>query len=74
MQRPQPPTQPSSSAYADALTQAADDLEEALAAIRDETTEGNLTPAAAASERAGLLERHLKRLEQLRAEHLGGTP
>jgi hypothetical protein len=61
------------SAYADALTLAADRLEDALAAIRAETAVGNLTPAAAATERAGLLERHLKHLEQLRAEHLGGT-
>lgn len=57
--------------YADALTQAADDLEDALAAIRAETTAGRVTPAAAATERAGLLERHLARLEQLRREYLG---
>lgn len=60
-------------AYADALAQAADALEDALAAIRAEQYAGRVTPAAAATERAGLLERHLKHLEQLRAEHLGGT-
>ncbi len=60
------------SAYAAALAQAADDLEDALAAIREETRAGRVTPADAATERAGLLERHLARLEQLRAEYPGG--
>ena len=59
------------SAYADALSQAADDLDDALAAIRAEQYKGRLAPAQAATERAGLLARHLARLEQLRAEHLG---
>ncbi len=59
------------SAYAEALSEAADDLDDALAAIRAETTAGRVTPAEAAAERAGLLERHLARLERLRAEHLG---
>jgi hypothetical protein len=58
--------------YATALAQAADDLDDALACIRAETTAGRVTPAEAAAERAGLLERHLARLEQLRREHLGG--
>ena len=67
-------TQPTNSAYAEALTEAADNLEDNLAAIRAESMAGRLTPAAAAAERATLLERHLKHLEQLRAEPLGGTP
>ena len=70
MQSTPSPTSP----YADALSRAAEDLDEALAAIRAESEAGRLTPAAAAAERAGLLERHLKHLEQLRAEHFGGTP
>ena len=60
------------SAYAEALSQAADDLEDALACIRAETTAGRVSPAEAAAERADLLQRHLARLEQLRREHLGG--
>jgi len=61
-----------SSAYAAALAGAADDLDDALLAIREETRAGRVSPAEAASERAGLLARHLARLEQLRREHLGG--
>ena len=57
--------------YAAALAQAGDDLEDALSAIRAETTAGRVSPAEAAAERAGLLERHLARLERLRAEHSG---
>lgn len=59
-------------AYCEALCEAADDLDDALAAIRAETTAGRVTPAEAAAERCGLLTRHLERLERLRAEHLGG--
>ena len=58
--------------YAEALAEASDDLDDALAAIRAETTAGRVSPAEAATERAGLLSRHLARLEQLRHEHLGG--
>lgn len=57
------------SARADALALAADDLDDALAAIRAETTAGRVTPAEAATERAGLLERHLRRLELIRADY-----
>jgi hypothetical protein len=57
--------------YAEALAEAADDLDDALAAIRAETTAGRVTPAQAATERAGLLERHLERLRKLRADYLG---
>jgi hypothetical protein len=57
--------------YAAALAAAADDLEDALAAIRAETTAGRVTPAEAAAERCGLLERHLEHLEQLRRVYLG---
>ena len=61
-----------SSAYYDAMRDADEALQDALACIRAETTEGNLTPAEAAAERCGLMERHLAELERLRAEHLGG--
>jgi hypothetical protein len=54
-------------AYAEALSLAANDLDDALAAIRAETTAGRVTPAEAAAERAGLLERHLARLAEIRA-------
>jgi len=57
------------SAYADALAQAADDLDDALLAIREETRAGRVSPAEAAAERAGLLSRHLSRLEDLRRQH-----
>jgi hypothetical protein len=39
-------------------------LEDALAAIRAETTAGRVTPAEAATERAGLLQRHLAEVER----------
>jgi hypothetical protein len=58
--------------YADALSQAADDADDALAAIRDQQREGKITTAEAAAERIGLLERHLARLHDLRVEYLGG--
>ena len=60
-------------AYYEAVSDADDALEDALAAIRAETTAGRVTPAEAAAERCGLLERHLAELERLRREHLGGS-
>ena len=42
-----------------------------FAALGDEQQAGRITVAAAAAERAGLLERHLARLAALRAQYLG---
>jgi hypothetical protein len=57
------------SACAEALARAADDLDDALSHIRAETTAGRVTPAEAAKERAGLLERHLRRISSIRADY-----
>ena len=57
------------------MTEAVDDLQEAIShVVARLETRASLSPAEAAVERVGLLERHLERLGQLRAEHLGGTP
>ena len=49
-------------AYCEALVQAADDLDDALACIRAETSAGKITAAQAAAERCELLTRHLEHL------------
>jgi hypothetical protein len=67
------PTDDPHAAYYDAVRQADASLDDALAAVRAEQDAGRITIAEAASERAGLLERHLELLRQLRAEHLGGS-
>lgn len=48
-------------------------LEDALAAVRAEEDEHRITPAEAATERVGLLERHLAECQRLRRELLGGS-
>ncbi len=58
-------------AYYAALGDEQDALDDALAAIRAETAAGRVTPAEAAAERAGLMERHLARLGELRRVYLG---
>jgi hypothetical protein len=58
-------------AYYDAVSQADEALDDALAAVRAEQDAGRITVAEAACERVGLLERHLELLRRLRAEHLG---
>jgi hypothetical protein len=58
-------------AYFNAVNDEQAAVDDALAAIRAEQAEGRLTVAQAAAERAQLLEQHLERLRQLRAEHLG---
>ena len=65
------PAHPASprSPYAEALSQADLDLDEALGHIRAEEDAHRLNPAAAAAERAELLERHLARLAEIRAGH-----
>lgn len=67
-----PSTDDKHSAYYDAVSRADADLEDALAAIRAEEDAGRITPAEAAAERIGLLERHLAECRRLRREHLGG--
>jgi len=59
------------SAYFDAIREAEDDVADALGNIRAEEDAGRITTVEAATERVGLLERHLERCRQLRAEHLG---
>jgi len=59
------------SAYYAALDQLDDALDDALAAIRAEQDSGRISVGQAATERAGVLERHLRDLAALRAEHLG---
>jgi len=61
------------SAYYDALRTEEDALSDALGHIRAEEDAGRVTTVEAATERVGLLERHLERCRQLRAEHLGGS-
>jgi hypothetical protein len=60
-------------AYYAALSAAAEDLDDALAAVRAEEAEGHITVAEAACERVGLLERHLGLLKRLRDVYLGGS-
>ncbi len=60
------------SSYYEAMTSADQDLDEALAAVRAEQAEHHITPAEAAAERCGLLERHVELCRRLRREHLGG--
>ena len=57
--------------YFDAIHQAEADLSEALGHIRSEEDARRISPLAAATERVGLLERHLERCRQLRVQHLG---
>jgi hypothetical protein len=61
------------SAYYRAAAEADDDLHEAIGHIRAQESEGHITVAEAAAERCEVLTRHLERLEQLRAEYLGGS-
>lgn len=58
----------SPSTYFKAMRDADEALDDALAAVRAEEDAGRITPAEAASERVGLLERHLAECRRLRAE------
>jgi 2-keto-3-deoxy-galactonokinase len=60
------------SAYMAAMTEADELLDDALFHVRAEESAGRITPADAAAERVGLLERHLADCRRLRQEHLGG--
>ncbi len=51
-----------------AMHDADEALDDALAAIRAEQDAGRITPAEAAAERVGLLERHLAECRRLRGE------
>ena len=69
-----PSTDGKHSAYYDAVSKADADLEAALGRLRAGEDAGRITPAEAAAERVGLLERHLGLCQQARLDHLGGTP
>ena len=69
-----PSTDDTHSAYYDAVSKANADLEEALSHVRAEEDAHRISPAEAAAERVGLLERHLELCRQARLDHLGGTP
>ena len=60
-------------AYYDAVSEADDDLEEALTHVRADEDAGRITTRQAADERVRLLENHLEQVQQLRREHLGGS-
>jgi acyl-CoA reductase-like NAD-dependent aldehyde dehydrogenase len=60
--------------YFAALADAGEALDDAMAAVREEQDAGRVTQLEACLERCDLLERHLRELARLRAEHLGGTP
>jgi hypothetical protein len=55
-------------AYFDAMREADEALDEALQAIRAEQDAGRLSPAEAAAERIGLLERHIAECQRLRRD------
>ena len=60
-------------AYYDAMRDADEALDDALAAVRAEEDAHRITPLEACAERVGLLERHLEECRRLRREHLGGS-
>jgi len=64
---------PTSDAYFDAVHDADDTLDDALSHVRAEEDAHRITPAEAAAERCGLLERHLAECQRLRREMLGGS-
>ena len=58
------------SAYFDAMREADEALDDALGHVRAEEDAGRITPAQAAAERIGLLERHIAECQRLRRELL----
>jgi hypothetical protein len=66
------PTSTSSITYFDAMHEADKTLDEALSHVRADSNAGRITPAAAATERCGLLEKHLSECRRLRREMLPG--
>jgi hypothetical protein len=67
------PTTDRHSAYYDAMHDADEALADALSHVRAEENAHRITPAEAATERVGLLERHLAECQRLRRELLGGS-
>ena len=65
------PTEDPRLTYAEALSRAADDLDDALGRVRAGEAAGRVTTVEAAAQRCALLERHLERLADLRREHSG---
>ena len=59
------------SAYFGAMREADEVLDDALGHIRAEQDAGRITPAEAAAERVGVLERHIAECQRLRRELLG---
>ncbi len=57
--------------YYDAMRDADEALEDALGHVRAEEDAHRITPAEAAAERVGLLERHLAECQRLRREMHG---
>lgn len=57
-----------SAAYFDAMRDADEALADALGHLRAEEDAGRITPAQAAVERVGLLERHIAECERLRRD------
>ncbi len=57
-----------SSAYFNAMRDADEALDEALGHVRAEQDAGRITPAEAAAERVGLLERHIAECRRLRGQ------
>ena len=55
-------------AYFDRMREADELLDEALGHVRAEEAAGRITPAEAAAERVGLLERHLAETRRLRRD------
>jgi hypothetical protein len=55
------------------MREADDDLADALSHVRAEEDAHRITPAEAAVERVGLLERHIELCQRLRREHFGGS-
>jgi hypothetical protein len=68
-----PSTSDRHSAYYDAMRDADQTLEDALSHVRAEEDARRITPAEAATERVGLLERHLAECQRLRRELLGDS-
>ena len=62
----------SHAAYFAAMREADEDLADALGHVRAEQDAGRITPAQAAAERVGLLERHLAECRRLRRELTSG--
>lgn len=61
------------SRFYDAMKDADEALDDALSHVSAEEDARRITPAEAATERVGLLERHVAECQRLRRELLGGS-